>query len=239
MNPIVLLGVGALALMAFGKKGGTSKTTTNGNGADGNGGTTGNGNGNGNGNGALLDLGNYLSLPGKPVPGTLYPVSAVDVERGILGIASQAIWGTRTMTAAGATDYAQCINDSDWNGWLYGEEAPGGGVYATLALHPINADALFAVRHHKWPVPYGHVMAALATGTAEPPTPSGKYGLLWLPPAELTSNPDFPGQAGTVECPVGTWDGGRSTKDPPSTILRQLGGARPDWMPGAGEGLSL
>lgn len=240
MNPIVLLAVGGLALMALGKKGSTAESTTNGGGdANGNGGTT----GNGKGTTGDLDLGNYLSLRGMPVPGTFYPVSAVDVEGGIRGIASQAIFGTRTMSAAATNTYAQCINDSDWNGWLYGEESEAqwaaSGVEALLALQPINADALFAIRKRNWPVPHGHVMAALATGTAQPPTPSGEYGLLWLPPSELTTNPDFPGQAGTVECPVGQWGDGRSTKDPPPAILNHLTGTRPDWAPRVGGGLSL
>lgn len=234
MNPIVLLGFGALALMAFGKKGSGSSQAAggNGNGGGGNGGGNGGGgNGGSTGNGAL-DLGSYLSERGAPVPGTFYPVSAVDVERGIRGIASQAIFGTRTMSAAATNTYAVCVNDSDWNGWLYGQESDAmwaaSGVEATLALQPINPDALFAVTSRHWPVPYGAVMAALATGTVDPPKPSGEYGLLWLPPAELTTNPDFPGQAGTVECPVGTWDGGRSTAEPPTSILKELTGNRPD-----------
>ena len=241
MKPIVLLAAGALALMALGKKGSTSQSNGGGNGGGGGGGGGGNGDGNGDGgstgNGDL-DLGNYLSEPGAPVPGTFYPVSAVDVAGGIRGIASQAIFGTRTMTAAATTTYAVCINDSDWNGWLYGEGSDAmwaaSGVSATMALQPINADALFAIRNRYWPVPYGAVLTALAAGTVAPPQPTGKYGLLWLPPAELTTNPEFPGQAGTIECPIGTWAGGRSTKDPPTVVLNELTGPSPDWMPSTG-----
>ncbi len=247
MNPLVLLALGGVALVALGRK---KTTTANGNGG-GNGGGNGTGPGSGNGTGpggwpggmAPGPMGLPLSPLGQPQPGTFYQVSGADSEvngNPIEAIASMAIFGSPTMTSADTRTYWKCINASPWNAYYYGVEsnAPGAveGVSADLALEQVNYDAVAALSGGRWPELAeggngGTVMGIHPGMGAAPGSPSlrNNFGLLWLPPAHRVVNPDFPGKYLPLVCPAGEWGGGISTLFPPPAILNSLVGTVPEW----------
>jgi hypothetical protein len=271
VNPLALLAIGGIAILAMsgrkrreggaenggaanGGNGGTTNGATNGNGGPSNGGGTpgtddlpGPDTGDA-GTQIPPDLLAYFSEPGDPKAGTFYPVSTADLldennepyPDPIKAIANQMLFGQRQYTAGASHKYAKCINDSDWNGWLYGEESnqstAADGVYASKAFDYINDDALADIVIRKvWPK-VGERGQQIMDGQIKQGAAGDSLGLLWLPPADIIQ----PNGLLQVECPVGEWTGGNSTTNPPDAILRTLSGTAPDWRPTTpGGGLTL
>lgn len=220
MNPLVLLGLGLAVAMAAGKKRGGNG---NGNGAP---------DGNGNGDQTTADgddddeaaIALPLSEPGKPRPGTFYPITAVDLEANrdpVEALASLTLFGVPTMVSALVRDYAECQNRSDWNRYYFGRpsDAPVAvdGMSTDLAFQTSHVDMQVFLENGRWPY------RAQGQGPIIPPTQRRHYGLYWLPALQGAGR--FAGvEAGPTQiiCPeVGL--------NPPQSVLDQLAGVAPPW----------
>jgi hypothetical protein len=178
----------------------------------------------------------FFSEPGKPEPGTFYPVTKKDVELGVKGIATLAFYGKREGAYPVAHNYAVCINGSVWNQWYFGVENniawSAEGIDAELAFEKVNEDFVRALAEGRWPeraVP-GMVVE---NGLIVPGWKGHSLGLMWLPNAEK-HQPNI--GMSTLHCPIGSWPDGSSTMNPPPLILNALQGPVPWISPDRPEG---
>jgi hypothetical protein len=182
----------------------------------------------------------YFSPEGVPTLGTFYLVQPEDVN--LQRIASRALWGT--MTGPESVAYARCINSGRWNRYFFGVPSTASwavdGMSADRALLRINDDAMAALAAGRWPELMAQVPDEPVHGETQPmiqtvpvpyrvPVGRRQRGLLWLPPAEVVvPDPAFPGIV-ELQCPsIAARPDGSSPIDPPPAILDVLGG-NPPW----------
>ena len=208
MRGAALLAVGLLAALAMGKRRpGTSQST----GGSGGSGTDGGPGGGSQGGGSTTGI--PLSLPGTPRGGTFYQVSAIDLsgDDPLERIASKMLYGKVDVRDANVETLADCIADSDWNSYYYGDNA-------AMAFERQNPSALTAVKNGNWPV------LATADGPTMAPSQRANYGTLWLP-RTVTSTGNVASRAGAASpAPISCAD-----LNPPKALLDSLGGVTPDW----------